>query len=288
MMISSEPTNNRSRIGRIVAILVLGAGAWWWIESTRPEPAPSAMERAGGPARPATTPIEADAGPGASPLSSDPNAALVVPSSPVPVPEKLEPEIVTIGREGGVPTTDDPARQPVYRSALENSPGYVRPVDPESMSVITGRREAPAVTGELVGGAPSLAALVGVALDAVGRSDESALHRLRVTRGEFERYLWREFPQSRPITNIQAEDAWGMISPNSTVGASSVVAELGGKRLEAVRIESSGRMEYRNFTMWRDVVIVARDATTGEEHRLTFLPAVVERHGRHKVFAYQD
>jgi hypothetical protein len=283
-----ESSNMGLRIGRILAVLLLGAGVWWWIESTRPEPSPSAMERAGGPARSASIPTELEAGPGASPLSSDPHAALVVPSSPVPGPEKLEPDLATIGREGGAKTTDDPAQHRAFRSPLEQSPGYVPPADPESMSVITGRRDAPLVSGELAGGESDLASLVTASLAAIRNHDEDALHRLRVTRGEFERFLWREFPQSRPVTNITAADAWGMMSANSLGGASRAIGSWGGKNLSVVRIESSGRMEYRNFTMWRDLTITVRDAATGEERRLSFLPAVIERHGRHKVFTYQD
>lgn len=135
---------------------------------------------------------------------------------------------------------------------------------------------------------PSLVLLVEAALDAARRGDEDALHRLRATRSEFERFLWREFPQSRPVTNITAADAWSFMSQGSRTGANRAVAAWSGRNLEIVKVESSGRMPFNNFTMWRDVVVTARDADTGEVHRLSFLPAVVERHGRHKVFTYKD
>lgn len=276
------------RLLRVLALLVLAAGAWWWIESTRSEAPPSAMERAGGPARPVPVPSVTVAGPGASPLFREAPAALVVPSSPVSGPEKADPIVETIGWERGAKTTDAPARVRAFRSPLEQSPGWVPPSDPESLSVITGRREAPPVSGELTGGAPMLLALVESALDAARRADEGALHGLRVTRAEFERFLWREFAQSRPVTNITASDAWGFISSGSLAGANRAAAAWEGRSLEILKIESSGRMEFTNFTMWRDLVVTVRETATGEEHRLTFLPTVVERHGRHKVFAYKD
>jgi hypothetical protein len=129
---------------------------------------------------------------------------------------------------------------------------------------------------------------VEAALDAARRGDESALHALRATRGEFERFLWREFPQSRPVTNITAADAWSFMSAGSLAGANRAVAAWGGRNLEIVQIETSGRMPFTNFTLWRNLVVTARDAETGEVHRISFLPAVVERHGRHKVFTYKD
>jgi hypothetical protein len=203
-------------------------------------------------------------------------------------PEHAEPIVETIGWERGARTTDDPARRRAFRSPLEQSPGWTPPSDPESLSVITGRREAHPVSGELEGGAPNLLALVEAALDAARRGDEDALHRLRATRSEFERFLWREFPQSRPVTNISAADAWSFLSSGSLAGANRAAAAWAGRDLEIVAIESSGRMEYTNFTMWRDLVVTVREAATGEEHRITFLPAVVERHGRHKVLTYRD
>lgn len=241
-------TGAKSRLLRVLALLLAGAGVWWWIESTRSDLPPSAMERAGNPARPVPVPSGPEAGPGASP----------------------------------------PARHRAFRSPLERSPGWVPPSDPESLSVITGRRHAPPVSGDLEGGSPTLLTLVETALDAARRGDEDALHRLRVTRSEFERFLWREFPQSRPVTNITAADAWSFISSGSLAGANRAAAAWSGRDLEVREIESSGRMEYTNFTMWRDLVVTVREAATGAEHRITFLPAVIERNGRHKVFTYRD
>jgi hypothetical protein len=252
MTFTDMPATTRSRAVRVLALLLAGAGMWWWIESSRPEAPRSFLERAGGPARPApTVPSGTVAGPGASPQ-----------------PQK--------------------ARHRAFRSPLEQSPGWVPPADPESVSVLTGRREAPLVTGEFEGGMPTLVSLVGAALDAARRGDEDALHALRATRGEFDRFLWREFPQSRPVTNITAADAWSFLSAGSLTGANRAVAAWGGRNLEIVKIESSGRLPFTNFTLWRDLVVTARDAETGEVHRISFLPAVVERHGRHKVFTYKD
>ena len=175
-----------------------------------------------------------------------------------------------------------------FRSPLEQSPGYFPPDDPESMSVITGRREARPVTGEFTGGAPTFETLLQAVLVAIERGDEGTLHALRVARAEFERYLWPEFPQSRPITNIQAADAWSFVQSGSIAGASRALGSYGGRRLTIRSIASSGRLPYTNFTLWRDIVLTARDESSGEIQTLRFLPAVAERGGRFKVFSYKD
>ena len=116
-----------------------------------------------------------------------------------------------------------PFETPPGRSPLERSPGYVPPADPESASVRLGRRDAPLLDGEFDGGAASLQELGRLVVAALNAGDESGLHALRVTRSEFERFLWREFPQSRPITNVTADDAWSLSDAGSVAGASRAV-----------------------------------------------------------------
>lgn len=191
-------------------------------------------------------------------------------------------------RRGALQGLVPAASRQAFRSPLEHSPGYFPPDDPESMSVITGRREALPVTGEFTGGAPTFETLLQAVLVAIERGDEGTLHALRVSRAEFERYLWPEFPQSRPITNIQAEDAWTFVQSGSLAGASRAIGSYGGRRLTIRGIASSGPLPYTNFTLWRDIVLTARDESSGEIQTLRFLPAVAERRGRFKVFSYKD
>lgn len=185
-----------------------------------------------------------------------------------------------------IPGSPPSPRRP--RSPLESSPGYVPPNDPESLSVLTGRREAPLVDMEFVGGASSLAELAAGLIAALNARDERALHALRVTRPEFEVILWREFPQSRPITNITADDAWSLSTSNSLAGASRVVGLFGGRNLELLGVESGPPDAYRNFTLHRGFVIQARDPATGEQLRLRFASTAAERKGRFKALIFKD
>jgi hypothetical protein len=174
------------------------------------------------------------------------------------------------------------------RSALENSPGYYPPDDPEWESQITGRRMAPAIEEGFSGGASSLEALARSLVAEVERKSESGLHGLRVTRTEFERILWPEFPQSRPITHIPVGEAWGFSLAQSLAGASRTVGAYGGRPLAFLRADYADAVPYRNFTMYRGVRIMIRDSRDGRVHPLAFVPSAVERRGRFKALLFED
>jgi hypothetical protein len=197
-----------------------------------------------------------------------------------------------VGAPSGAPQTETPAQAaslpPRPRSPLERSPGYYPPDDPESLSVITGRRDAPLVDLELTGAAPSMDQLARMLLEALNRRDERALHALRVNRQEFEVILWREFPESRPVTNITADDAWQNAAAGSMAGASRAAGQYGSRNLEFLRVESNPPAAYKNFSLHRGVQILARDPATALEERVRFAPTFVERHGRYKVLLYKD
>lgn len=249
----------------IVAIVLAGAALVWAVLS--PPRRPIAIATPTSPAAPETPMARSP-----SPASSEPGASSGL--TPLATPSR-DPAAVAFGK-------------PTPRSPLERSPGYYPPDDPESMSVVTGRREAPAVDLELAGGAESMDALARKLVAGLNARDERALHALRVTREEFEVILWREFPESRPVTHITADDAWEMSNTQSVAGASSSVGLHESGHLEFIRVGSSPSTPYRNFTLHRGVEIIARDTATSREVRIQFAPSLVERHGRYKVLTFKD
>jgi len=118
--------------------------------------------------------------------------------------------------------------------------------------------------------------------------DEKALHACRVTRSEFAVICWPEFPESRPITRITADDAWELSDPTSVAGASRALSMVGGRPLSFVGVHATSRETYRNFVLHRGVVIEARDEQSGSIVSLRFAPSVVERKGRFKVLMFKD
>lgn len=174
------------------------------------------------------------------------------------------------------------------RTPLERSPGYYPPADPESSSVRLGRRHAKAVRLPLTGGARSLTDLAQMLIAGLEARNEKALHMRRLTRGEFEVICWPEFPESRPITRITAQDAWELSDPTSQAGVSRALAAYGGRPLSLIRVRAATHEPFRNFVLHRGVVIDARDEQFGSIVSLTFAPSVVERKGRFKVLMYKD
>jgi len=220
--------------------------------------------------------------PGAAPTSpavagSNPGAAM----APASDPARAQSSLLT-------PSPIQPPPTERHRSPLERSPGYYPPADPESMSVITGRRDAAPVSLELDGGASSMDDLARMLLADINAKDETAMHMLRVTKNEFRTICWPEFPESRPITHITIDDAWMFSIAKSKAGVSRTVGYYGGRTLELVRVVSLPPFAYRNFNLYRDVTIVTRDYGSRQEVRLKFMPSVVERHGRYKALLFKD
>jgi hypothetical protein len=127
-----------------------------------------------------------------------------------------------------------------------------------------------------------------VVVAALSAQDVHALHSLRITRGEFEKILWPEFPESRPITNIQAGDAWSLSEPRSQSAANRAMGLYGGRQLRFLTIEESRIQTFTNFLLHRDVTILAVDEGTAEIQRIALSPSVAERKGRFKALLYRD
>ncbi len=191
-----------------------------------------------------------------------------------------------------LPRSATPAQAPpapaVRRSSLVGSPGYVPLVDPESMSVVIGRRlNAPAVSKPFRSGAPSLDSLARVVLRDLHHSSRDSLLALCVTDDEFRDILWREFPQSRPAVGLTWVDAWTILYARIHAGCSHAVRDYGGHVYQFVRFESDSVQRFRNFTLHSHLTLVARD-DEGQTRRMRWLRAVAERNGAFKIYSTED
>jgi hypothetical protein len=268
----------RSRIVLASTVALAAAGVAWALLSPASRPAGSAV-----------SPPGSAAGSGAE-IGPARGAGVTREGNSIPATESglLTSGAGSVGHSQGslAPDVGVPKSRP--RSPLERSPGYYPPDDPESMSVITGRRDAPLVDLGLNGGASSADDLGRELVLALNARDEAAVHALAVTRQEFEVILWREFPESRPVTHITAADAWEMSVIQSHAGVSRAVGAFGNRNLEFIRVESRATAPFRNFALHRGIEIVTKDPATSQEVRLRFATSFVERHGRFKVLAFKD
>lgn len=181
------------------------------------------------------------------------------------------------------------ATAPKRPPSVRDSPGWYPVADPESASVRIGRRlNAPLVATPFRGGTRTLDDLGRAVCRLVSRGDRDSLMALCVTDTEFRDILWREFPQSRPVTGLQWEDGWRVLSMRLQSGCSDAVGQLGGRRWEFVRFErSDSTMRYRNFSLHNGLVLVARDEHGGLE-RWGWLRSAAERKGRFKIYSVRD
>jgi hypothetical protein len=190
----------------------------------------------------------------------------------------------------------DPATVPDFsivakpgKSILEGLPGVVLPKDPERDFVTAhGRRDAPVIATPLKGGKASADDLARAILAAIADNDYKGVHLLRITEEEFDDIFWPEFPQSRPMTNIKAEDAWFLHVAECDDGVKELLEREAGQQLVFDRLDCmQGRMRYRNFDLYAGMVIVAH-RPDGTVVRLRHAWTFVERLGQWKVYMYDD
>jgi len=181
---------------------------------------------------------------------------------------------------------DSVPRHPL--DSVRKSPGYLRPVDPESMSVVLGRRtNAPKVNSNFHGGARSLDDLGRTLCRVITYHRVDTLEKLCVRSDEFRNILWREFPQSRPATGLQWQDAWFFTLTRNRKGCGDAMRDYGGANYELVGIKADSTMRYRNFRMYSRILItVVHDGS--DTLRWNWVKAVVERRGRFKLLSLRD
>ena len=181
------------------------------------------------------------------------------------------------------------AIQPPRRYTVHDSPGYYPPADPESMSVVVGRRmNAPPVSKRFQGGVKSLDDMGRAVCRAIHHRNADSLFALCIREDEFRDILWREFPQSRPATGLTWEDGWQFLFARLNGGCRSAVSDLGGNDLQFLRFERADTTaRYRNFKLHNGLILVAR-GESGEIERFTWLRSVAERKGLYKIYSLKD
>jgi hypothetical protein len=180
------------------------------------------------------------------------------------------------------PMGEDPGE-----SILDGIEDPNRVKDLEADALRTGKRVVGPISEDLGGGYDSAEDLARAILTAVRANDTKALHSLRVSNREFARIFWPEFPQSRPATNVQADDAWFFHDASCHDGVSEIVSEFGGRDLELFEVQcKKGRLDYTNFDLYDDIVIEAVDSR-GERISIPWATTFAERHGKWKVFLYK-
>ena len=197
--------------------------------------------------------------------------------------------IASAGAAATMPAAKPDSTAPVKHGSVTMEPGYTGIVDPESASVRIGRRtNAPYVKKLFKGGAPSLNELGRRVVHALGTGNPDSLLILCVHEDEFRDILWREFPQSRPATGIQADDAWMFLWARLHGGSVSAMNDYGSQHYEFLRWERYDTTAvYKNFKMLNGLVLVAKD-DQGQVQKWHWLRSAVERKGAYKIYSMRD
>ena len=195
----------------------------------------------------------------------------------------------TATKPGATPTAPAETTAATQRAlGVQDSPGYVPPADPESASVRTGRRAAKMIDLPLTGGRRSLDALARAIVAALGTPSADSLFALCVTKEEFTKILWPEFPQSRPATGWSGDDAWMVLYPRLHSGAKDAWIDARDHRYRFVRMErAEPARPYTNFRLHDGITIVVLDELD-QTQRLTFVRSLVERKGVFKIYSLDD
>lgn len=185
----------------------------------------------------------------------------------------------------------DSAATPIERhGSVEQEPGWYPAADPESASVRIGRRlTAPLVAKRFTGGAPSLDALGRRVCHALEYNRSDSLLVLCVHEDEFRDIMWREFPQSRPVTGVTWGDGWMFLWARLHGGSVSAVKDWGGHRYQFLRWERyDSTAVYKNFKLHNGLVMDAKNEDDSTTARFTWLRSVVERKGSFKIYSMKD
>jgi len=193
---------------------------------------------------------------------------------------------VVIARAQGASATPAPTEK---HGSVTREPGYYPPNDPESSSVRIGRRvNAPLVKTPFIGGARSLNELGRMVCHALDYEKADTLFSLAVREDEFRDILWPEFPMSRPATGITWQDGWLFLYGRNHQGSAQAIRDYGGHVYQFVRFDRyDSTMHYRNFSLHKGLILVARD-DMGNIQEFRWLRAAVERKGRFKIYSMSD
>jgi hypothetical protein len=176
-----------------------------------------------------------------------------------------------------------------FQGSIRDLPGWVPPADPESASVRIGRRlNAPVVDIPYTNGLGSVDEVAQTFVKAICAGDADTLYNLCITYDELKDIMWLEFPQSRPITNLTADDAWMFLNARNTSGINSACKDYLGRDLRLLRVERRDTvMVFKNFNLHRGLTLVVENER-GEEEKITNLRTVAERKGVYKIYSMKD
>lgn len=129
-------------------------------------------------------------------------------------------------------------------------------------------------------------ALAEAALDALRAEDGEALDSLRITREEYEAYLWPSLPDKE---HVPFEFVWSVTGPRSRKARGEVMNEFGGLPFELVKVDLGEEIErYDAFILYQEARMTVRRTDTGKEGMLPLMDVIVEMDGGWKFLNFAE
>ncbi len=165
---------------------------------------------------------------------------------------------------------------------------------PEPQGTISAASLAalPGTAMRLQHGSGTVDGLAAEALKALASGDTTALLGLLVSEQEFQKYLYPEFglhyPAARDTSAQARQFVWEQHSLNAMKALRKAMRELGGRRMELVRVEfREGGRRFDSYTMYEGTEVTVR-LENGEVAGLLAFGAIVEMDGVYKFLSYRD
>ena len=131
----------------------------------------------------------------------------------------------------------------------------------------------------------SAEAAMAAVLDALARSDRTALSDLALSEQEFKDHVWPHLPSARPERNMPFSYVWGDLRQKSQAHLGRIVRQYGGRRLTVEQVAFSGESYYPDSRVHREARATVSDEA-GVVSEIRICGSLIEKDGRWKVFSY--
>jgi len=129
-------------------------------------------------------------------------------------------------------------------------------------------------------------------LNLLSKNDFEGLETMRMTEEEFKTTIWPELPRAvtEPSCGKLCDWCWRDLNQKSVLSLRMTLKRYGGGKLrdqELLRLDFAGETtHYQTFKVHRDVFVVMRDKTTGEEKNIKLFGTVIEMDNRFKLMGF--
>jgi hypothetical protein len=125
-------------------------------------------------------------------------------------------------------------------------------------------------------------------LEALQRSDTTALANAMVSQREFKEWLWWEFPASTKLMNVPVDFAWDNLAQKSSKGLRTLLYKYAGMKLALLSYRfEEGEDRYQTFTLHVKTRLEVED-DKGKKITINEFGSFVEMNGKWKLFSYRD